>query len=331
MKMTGKIKKRGAAALACLLVVSAAGISSVYGAPGVEPDRSCSLSFELDGQYQELNEIAIPVNLYKVADVEVTGEYTSLAGYEELDLGSVSDSTTAEQWEALSQEAVSLKNELGAEPTAVLEIAPNEEGQPGGSVGDLSTGMYLVEAETVQTPEYTYDFTPYLISLPNNYYYSTGDDTWVYDVTTGLKPEQTPRLGSLTIQKTLTSYNATLGNAAFVFQVEGIRDHEQVLSDVVSLNFDSTGTKSVELTDIPAGTVVTVTEIYGGSNYDAVSGGTQTAVIVADGTEEVPAAVSFTNEYNGGMNGSASVVNHFEYTDGVWDWQQQTDSSAPQE
>ena len=46
---------------------------------------------------------------------------------------------------------------------------------------------------------------------------------------------------------------------------------------MVSLNFDSTGTKSVELTDIPAGTVVTVTEIYGGSNYDAVSGGTQTA------------------------------------------------------
>ena len=112
MKMTGKIKKRGAAALACLLVVSAAGISSVYGAPGVEPDRSCSLSFELDGQYQELNEIAIPVNLYKVADVEVTGEYTSLAGYEELELGSVSDSTTAEQWEALSQEAVSLKLSL---------------------------------------------------------------------------------------------------------------------------------------------------------------------------------------------------------------------------
>ena len=126
-------RSHGAAALACLLVVSAAGISSVYGAPGVEPDRSCSLSFELDGQYQELNEIAIPGNLYKVADVEVTGEYTSLAGYEELDLGSVSDSTTAEQWEAFSQEAVSLKNELGAEPTAVLEIAPNEEGQPGGS------------------------------------------------------------------------------------------------------------------------------------------------------------------------------------------------------
>ena len=100
---------------------------------------------------------------------------------------------------------------------------------------------------------------------------------------------------------------------------------------MVSLNFDNTGTKSVELTDIPAGTVVTVTEIYGGSNYDAVSGGTQTAVIVADGSEEVPAAVSFTNEYNGGMNGSASVVNHFEYTDGVWDWQQQADSSAPQE
>ena len=187
--------------------------------------------------------------------------------------------------------------------------------------------MYLIEAETVQAAEYTYEFAPYLVSLPNNYYYSTGDDAWVYDVTTGLKPEQALRYGSLTIQKTLTSYNATLGNATFVFHVEGIRDHEQVLSDVVSLNFDSTGTKTVDITGIPAGTVVTVTEIYGGPNYDVSSSGTQTAVIVADGEKGAPASVSFTNEYNGGMNPGSGIVNHFEYTDGVWDWEQQTDSS----
>ena len=107
-----------------------------------------------------------------------------------------------------------------------------------------------------------------------------------------------------------------------------MRDHDQVFSDVVSLNFDSTGTKSVEITGIPAGTVVTVTEIYGSSNYDAVSDGSQTAVIVADGGETAPAEVSFTNEYNGGMNPGSSIVNRFEYSDGVWDWEQQADSSG---
>ena len=86
-----------------------------------------------------------------------------------------------------------------------------------GVAGDLSTGMYLVVAESVQSPEYTYDFTPYLISLPNNYYSETEDDTWVYDVTTGLKPAQTERYGDLVIEKTLTAYNATLGGADFIF------------------------------------------------------------------------------------------------------------------
>ena len=326
MKMTGSIKKKGAAALAFVLVLSA-GLSSVYGAPGIETGRSCSLSFELDGQYEELNQTPVPVHLYRVAEVEETGEYAPLAGYESLELGTVSDSTTAEQWEALAQEAVSLTDTLGAEPEASLTIRPDTEGTPSGLAEDLPTGMYLIEAETVRTAEYSYEFAPYLVSLPNNYYYTTGDDAWVYDVTTGLKPEQTPRYGSLVIEKTLTSYNATLGDAVFVFQVEGTRDHTQVISDVVSLNFDGTGTKRVEIAGIPAGTAVTVTEIYGGSNYDVTSSGTQTAVIVADGEEGAPATVSFTNEYNGGRNPGSGIVNHFAYTDGVWDWEQQTDSS----
>lgn len=331
MKMTGKIKKRGAAALVFVLAFSAVGLSSVYGAPGIETGRSCSLSFELDGQYEELNELPIPVSLYKVADVDETGEYQPVAGYESLELGSVTESTTAEQWEAFAQEAVTLTETLGTEPAAELEIAPDADGKPAGSAQNLTTGMYLVEADTVQSPEYTYEFTPYLVSLPNNYYYSTGDDTWVYDVTTGLKPAQNVRYGSLVINKTLTSYNATLGGASFIFRVEGTKDGDQVLSDVVSLVFDATGTKSVTIPEIPAGTQVTVTEVYGGSNYDASSAAVQHAVIVADEEGQVPAAVDFTNEYNGGMNYGTSVVNHFEYNEGVWDWEQQADSSAAQE
>lgn len=328
MKMTENRKKKGAAVLAAVLMFAAAGFSSVYGAQGIEIGRNCSLSFELNGEYEELNHMEIPVKLYQVAKITPAGEYEPLAGYESLELGTVDENTTADAWERFAQEASELTSQLGAEPEAELTIAPDEEGVPSARAENLSTGMYLVEAENVQTAEYTYAFTPYLVSLPNNYFYTTGQDEWVYDVTAGMKPQQTPRYGSLVIRKTLTSYNATLGSATFIFQVEGVKDQETVLSDVVSLVFDGTGTKSLEISGIPAGTEVTVTEVYGSANYDPVSPETERVTILADGEEGSPVTVEFVNEYNGKLNPGSGIVNHFEYDGGVWNWQGQADNSG---
>ena len=189
--------------------------------------------------------------------------------------------------------------------------------------------MYLVQAETVQTSEYTYDFTPYLVSLPNNYYSKENpDDTWVYNVTTGMKPQQTLRYGDLEIVKDLTEYNASLKDALFVFQVEGTRNGKQIYSDVVSIKFDEAGKKSVLVEDLPAGTVVTVKEVYAGGSYSNTSGDTQEAVIAAEGVTDNPASVSFTNTYNGKLIPGTGIVNHFENKDGEWSWEQQTDEPA---
>lgn len=198
-----------------------------------------------------------------------------------------------------------------------------------GVISDLETGMYLVQAETVQTSEYTYDFTPYLVSLPNNYYSKENpDDTWVYDVTTGMKPQQTQRYGDLEIFKDLTEYNASLKDALFVFQVEGTRNGEQVYSDVVSIKFNQAGKKSVLVKHLPAGTKVTVKEVYAGGSYSNTSGDTQETVIVAEGITDNPASVSFTNTYNGKLIPGTGIVNHFENKDGEWSWEQQTDEPA---
>lgn len=328
MKMTENRKKKGAAVLAAVLMFAAAGFSSVYGAQGIEIGRNCSLSFELNGEYEELNHMEIPVKLYQVAKITPAGEYEPLAGYESLELGAAGENTTADEWERFAQEASELTSQLGAEPEAELTIAPDEEGVPSARAENLSTGMYLVEAENVQTAEYTYAFTPYLVSLPSHYFYTTGQDEWVYDVTAGMKPQQNPRYGSLVIRKTLTSYNATLGSATFIFQVEGVKDQETVLSDVVSLVFDGTGTKSLEISGIPAGTEVTVTEVYGSANYDPVSPETERVTILADGEEGSPVTVEFVNEYNGKLNPGSGIVNHFEYDGGVWNWQRQADNSG---
>ena len=197
--------------------------------------------------------------------------------------------------------------------------------------------MYLVAAESVQSPSSIYTFTPYLLSLPNHYYQDGQKDIWVYDVTAGLKPGQEDRYGDLEIDKTLISYNASLGEATFVFSIEAEKDGKIVYSDVVSVVFDGTGTKSIVIRNLPAGAKVTVTEVYSGASYERTTEESQTVEIAADSI----AKTAFENEYNHQMNGGTSVVNHFAYTvpeeksgstrrESTWDWEQQTDSTEMQ-
>lgn len=331
--MKKRIKTAGALTLAAITVLSAAGLSSVYGALGVETDKKCSLTFTLDGtEFDELRSLEIPVDVYKVADITEeavydTAKYTDFAG---LGLENVSSTTTAEEWAQMAEDAMETVEDKKIAPTADVKVTkPEGATESTGKITNLETGMYLVQAETVQTSEYTYDFTPYLVSLPNNYYSKENpNDTWVYDVTTGMKPQQTQRYGDLEIFKDLTEYNASLKDALFVFRVEGTRNGEQVYSDVVSIKFNQAGKKSVLVKHLPAGTKVTVKEVYAGGSYSNTSGDTQETVIVAEGVTDNPASVSFTNTYNGKLIPGTGIVNHFEKKNGEWDWEQQTDEPA---
>ena len=333
MTMKKRIKTAGALTLAAITVLSAAGLSSVYGALGVETDEKCTLTFTLDDtEFDELRSLEIPVDVYKVADIteEAVYDTTNHTDFADLGLEKVSSTTTAEEWAQMAEDAMKIVEDKGITPTADVKVTkPAGAAESTGVINNLETGMYLVQAETVQTSEYTYDFTPYLVSLPNNYYSKENpDDTWVYDVTTGMKPQQTQRYGDLEIVKNLTEYNASLKDALFVFQVEGTRNGEQVYSDVVSIKFNQAGEKSVLVKHLPAGTKVTVKEVYAGGSYSNTSGDTQETVIVAEGVTDNPASVSFTNTYNGKLIPGTGIVNHFENKDGEWSWEQQTDEPA---
>lgn len=334
MKMRKRIKKGSTWFLALTVFMSAMVISDVNAANGIDVDEDCSIHFELSGdldkEFSELKDLEVPVKLYKVADVTVSGIYNSLEEYKGLDLEKVDSDTTAARWEEMAQEAQETVTEAKKEPTAEVVL---ENGK--GVAENLKTGMYLVAAEEVLSTGYAYQFTPFLISLPNNYYATSGNDDWVYDVTTSLKPEKESRLGSLIIDKTLDSFNATLGSATFVFQIEAELDGENVYSDVVSMVFDAAGTKSLTVSGIPAGAQVTVTEVYSGANYELTTAASQNVTIVAD-SDEAPEAnavhAAFTNTYNDGMNGNASVVNHFSVNDeGVWTVEQEFSNAGAQE
>ncbi|MGN0399716.1 MAG: DUF5979 domain-containing protein [Blautia sp.] len=333
--MRKRIKKGTALALALVLTLSTMILSKVQAAISIDTERQCSITFELDSSYPELKELTIPVHLYQVADVNEYGEYQIPEGFESLKLSTIISEITAQEWEEKAREAMRIVEEQQIQPAASGEIVNGT-----GKIEGLETGMYLVAAESVQSSSSTYTFTPYLISLPNNYYQNGQEDEWVYDITTGLKPGQEDRYGDLIIDKTLTSYNASLGETTFVFSVEAEKEGEIVYSDVVSVVFDGTGTKSVVVKDLPAGAKVTVTEVYSGASYELTTEESQTVEIMADSTAET----AFENEYNHQINGGSSVVNHFEYTEpeepsdassprreGTWDWEQQTDSTGTQE
>lgn len=321
--MLKKCKKGYAWALAVLLLLSLLAVPQVYGANGIDTEKEdCSVTFKLDGQYPELNGLSIPVKLYRTASVAADGSYTALGAFKGLDFSKVGSGTTAQMWSEMAQEADKM---ITADTPVDAQVQIQEAA---GRAQGLATGMYLVSAGSVQTKEYIYDFIPYLLALPNNYHTDTGDDTWVYDVATELKPEQQERFGSLIIDKTLTAYNATLGGADFVFQVEAVKNGNKVYSNVVSLSFDAPGTKSLQIDHLPAGAQVTVTEVYSGASYKATTDTEQTAAIIAEGEEGDPVRVSFENEYDEHPNGGSSILNHFKYNGGAWDVEQLKDGTG---
>ena len=324
--MNKRVRILSACALALAVTISGLTLPGAYAANAVDTGKTdCSIEFNLSKNvygsgenatdFAELSTLPIQVKLYKVATITETGAYNAVTGFEELNLDSISNETSAADWEekAVKAKEVIEKNTTSPTATAVLN------GGTGKAEG-LATGMYLIVPQEVQSPYYTYSFKENLISLPNNYYYTSGSDAWVYKLTgtnaVGLKPDRQERKGSLEIIKTLESYNETSGGATFVFNVEVKKLDGTVTNNVYKIAFDGKGSSSRVIENLPAGATVTVTEVYSGANYSLTSANYQKTVIIADET----VSVSFTNAHNGGQNGGSGIENHFYNNEGTTDW-----------
>lgn len=179
--MKKRIKTGSAVVLALALAFSALPLLGTKAANAVETGRTCSVEFVLDtNQFDEMDDIAIPIKLYKVADINKSGEYTAVAGFESVDFSSVAydEKASAAEWLDRAEKAA----ERITKDTVVAGSTTTVQGKA--TISNLDTGMYLVVGEETNSDYYTYSFTPYLISLPNNYYYtsSPASDEWVYDL-----------------------------------------------------------------------------------------------------------------------------------------------------
>lgn len=318
-----RIKQGCALGLALTLTFSGVVLSKVYAANAVKTNEKCTIQVSLkNSSFTELtglDALPIEVSLYKVADIDVAGNYTALAEYETLDFSVIDEEVTQKEWNALAD---AVKEKITEDETIADVTKETEKGEA--IMDELETGLYLIDVKQAISDEYIYDFTPFLISLPNNYYFSTQEDVWVYDLVgeNAVVPKavRTERLGDLEINKLLDTYNASIGGATFVFQVEATKTDVDldntdpnktrvVYSDVVSMTFDGTGQDSIVIEDIPAGSDVVVTEIYSGASYKITTEAEKQIKIVA---EEIT-AVDFENTYDDRLNGGNGVVNSFLY------------------
>ena len=321
--MNKRLKQGSTFLLALALTFPLLTLPGAKAAIAINTDAECSIEFDISGNSSELLSASIPVNLYKVASVDVSGNYTATGTFAKLDLSSVSADnldTAAATWSERAAEAKKLLKD-DTEPTTTVTLT-----QGRGTTTGLKTGLYLVDTPKVITPNYTYTFTPYLVSLPTNNYYKNGqtNDDWIYDLTketnntVGLKPEQHERYGDLVIKKELVDHNATFGDkATFVFQIDIETLDEKKETRIEELTFNAAGNDSVTIKKIPAGSKVKVTEIYSGASYKLTSANGVTATIIANDEKEAgqageTAVVSFTNEHDGRNNGGYGIRNNFK-------------------
>ena len=319
--MNKRLKQGSTFLLAVALTFPLLTLPGAKAANAIDTDAECSIQFDIDGN-SELLSASIPVNLYKVASVDESGNYTGIGAFSKLDLSSVSADNldaAAATWAERAAEAKKLLKD-DTEPTTTTLT------QGRGTATGLDTGLYLVDTPKVITTNYTYTFTPYLVSLPTNNYYSGNgaSDDWIYDLTkesnsaVGLKPEQHVRYGNLVINKELVDHNATFGNnATFVFQIDITTLDKKTETRIEELTFNAAGSHSVTIEKIPAGSHVKVTEVYSGASYELASAKSQETDIIANPEKETevefkPAKVSFINKHDGRTNGGYGVKNNFK-------------------
>lgn len=295
-------------------------IPHVEAALPVDVDKECQLEKNITSkEYRDdLENEMIEVELYQVATISKAGNYTGIGLFSKIDWSSVKYDKiqSANIWKTRAKEAAKyLKDE---KPTYTMSF-----NQGKGTLSNLKTGLYLVVIQDLETAYYSYEFTPYLVSLPNNYYYSSDDDTWYYQLTgdraVGIKVTRNPKYGSIEIVKNLENQNITMKDSAtFVYQVDIETLEKKKETRFLTMYFDDVTRKSLKIDHIPAGSKVKVSEVYTGGGYQLVS---DQKVDLGQIDAITIKKAEFTNRASNEVIGGNGIVNSYRYDASQDDYQ----------
>ena len=137
--MNKRLKQGTTFLLALALAFPLLTLPGARAANAIDTDRKCSVAFSVSGEGNELTTTDIQVNLYKVADVDVSGNYTATKDFTGLDVSSVSaddKDTAASKWADRAKEAQEMLTK-SVKKTATVTLKAGT-----GSLADLATGLY---------------------------------------------------------------------------------------------------------------------------------------------------------------------------------------------
>ena len=229
-----------------------------------------------------------------------------------------------------------------------LATMPADEEEEGGEGG--SDGEDAPLATMAKSSKYYYYFLPELVALPGrDITTQEGEEgepgtlilgLWDYDVVMTLKPKRELGVGPLRIVKNLDTYE-NHNEASFVFKVE-IWDSDpdentkaqKIYSSAVALSFDSPGTGTYEIDDLPIGACAKVSEVYSGEDYKLIDPNSKEQKVFIEVHEEedddgntvelIYGEVHYENTYNKTIRGGGSVFNMFTHSgeEGAsWQWE----------
>ena len=113
--MNKRLKQGSTFLLAVALTFPLLTLPGAKAASAIDTGAECSIEFDISGNSSELLNASIPVKLYKVASVDVSGNYTATDAFTGLDLSSVSADNldaAAATWAERAAEAKKLYKEL---------------------------------------------------------------------------------------------------------------------------------------------------------------------------------------------------------------------------
>ena len=362
MKKWMSLRKKIAGLLAVGITVLGFAVSNVYAANAIDTSAKCTVSVnvadshdkkdgDLDRAYNtmKLSSVDFSVELYKVADVSKAAAYTLTDRF--CDVADVNGKEIAELSGVTTKEWIDIVEKASAVVEAAPDMEPEytipvHEGK--GSIQDVMVGLYLVVVPDIITDTEIYTFSHYLIQLPtvegawkckdNGEYVFVGSDEWIYSVALNwsAKFERTDRLTGISIQKTVDTFNQSMNQTSFVYSITAEKDYGtdpenpkmvKVFDDIRVIDFSQAGTESIIVDKIPAGSSVTVKEIYTGATYRILSDKEENKAVVklddltAIVDESAYPVANFENTYDDKLIGNGTaVVNTFTKGEEGWEW-----------
>lgn len=111
---------------------------------------------------------------------------------------------------------------------------------------------------------------------------------------------------ALTITEELMVYNATLGEAPMIYQIDAVGiNGVNMYSNVAKISFTAPGKKSTTISfEAEEGATITVTKIYGGNSDTIMGAATQVFVVepTSPSDETITKEIDFQSVYDDGLN-----------------------------